>query len=137
MRFRAKFGALGWCYVGLACFFAFLWISGDRHVGFVSLVLGFSLLTLQRVLNHIFVYWDIDSIRLFERRLWNTREIPWCEITNIASWTPDQPSSDFLEVSFARPAPMSDRGSVIANPEDREAFIAALHKFAPQAEFDV
>jgi hypothetical protein len=32
---------------------------------------------------------------------------------------------------------MSDRGHVLANPEDREQFIAAMHRFAPQATFEV
>jgi hypothetical protein len=42
-----------------------------------------------------------------------------------------------LQVDYARPAPMSDRGHVLANPEDREQFIRTLRRFAPQATFDV
>jgi hypothetical protein len=29
--------------------------------------------------------------------------------------------------------PWSDRGSIIANPDDRFGFIYALHRYAPQA----
>jgi len=32
---------------------------------------------------------------------------------------------------------MSDRGQIMANPADRLEFIAALRKFAPQADFEV
>jgi len=32
---------------------------------------------------------------------------------------------------------MSDRGHILADPEDRDRFIAALRRSAPQATFDV
>lgn len=136
MRFRAKFGAIGWFWVGSACLIATLWLSGRRHSESRFLALFFLVMASLQVLNHFFIYWDIDPAGLRERRLWSTREIHWREVTHIGGW-PSQPSSDSLQIDFARPAPISERGSVIANPEDRGGFIAALHKFAPEAEFDV
>ena len=137
MRFRAKFGAIGWCWIGSTCLIAILWLTGLRHSSTGILALFFLLMSIQRVVFHIFIYWDMDSGSLRERRLWNTREIPWPEVTHIANWIPNQPSSDYLEINFDRSPPMSERGSVIANPEDRGGFIAAVRKFAPMAEFEV
>jgi hypothetical protein len=137
MRFRAKFGALGWCWAGLAGFVLVLWSSGLRTGGFGGFSVLIVLLAIQRVLLHAFVYWDVLSDGLRERRLWNTREVAWREVQHVGGWRPSQPSSDSLAIDFARPAPLSDRGSIIANPEDREEFIAALRRFAPQAAFDV
>ncbi len=137
MRFRAKFGALGWCWVGLACFVVVLLCSGLRAGGFGDFAVLIVLFAMQRVLLHAFTYWDVLSDCLRERRLWNTREVAWREVQHVGGWRPSQPSSDSLAIDFARPAPLSDRGSIIAHPEDRSAFIAALRKFAPQAAFDV
>jgi hypothetical protein len=136
MRFRAKFGALDWCWIGTACLFAALWFSGHLS-GIAGLfALYFVSMTAFRALSQVFIYWEIDSERLRERRLWHTKEIPWPEIVHVASWHPRQVSHDYLEIDYARPAPMSDRGSVFANPEDRTGFLAALHRFATEADFE-
>lgn len=90
-----------------------------------------------RTLSQAFIYWDVDPEGLRERRLLSTRSIPWQEVVHVGSWRPNQPASDYLEIDYARPAPISDRGTVIANPEDRSGFISALRRFAPQANFDV
>ena len=135
MRFRAKFGALGWCWVGLACLALVLWFSGLRSGTLGWLVICYALMALQRVLMQIFVYWDVDDDGLRERCLRNTREVAWREVQHVGGWP--KPWSDSLAIDFARPAPLSDRGSIIANPEDREEFISTLRRFAPQAAFDV
>jgi len=135
MRFRARFGALGWCQVSLATFSLFLWFSG-LHSRFVAIyAFCLALNTLQRVFNHAFIYWELDSTSLRERRFWNTKEIQWGEVTHVGGFV--RPSSDHLEVDFAHPAPMSESGRIIARPEDRQQFLAALHRFAPQAHFEV
>jgi hypothetical protein len=81
------------------------------------------------------VYWDLDSAGLHERRLWGERKIPWQEVIRVSAWNPEQTSSDFLAVHYARSAPMSDRGSVIANPDDRKQFLAGLRRYAPLTVF--
>jgi hypothetical protein len=96
--------------------------------------LFFGLNAAQQVLFHLFIYWDLDADHLHERRLWNTRDVGWQEVTHIGPWGQ---SSQYLVVDHARLAPMSDSGSLIANPEDRSGFISALHRYAPQASFDV
>jgi hypothetical protein len=137
MRFRAKFGAIGWCWVGMAGLQAVLWLSRKRSGAVDSFALGCVLIALQQALNHAFIYWEIGPDGLRERRLWNTKEVPWQEVVHVGSWHPKNTASDYLEIEYARPAPKSDRGSVIANPEDRSGFLAALHRFATQASFDV
>jgi hypothetical protein len=85
----------------------------------------------------IFIYWDVDDDGLRERRLWKTKEVAWRNVRHVGAWNPSQPASDYLAIDFARPAPTPGRSRIIAHPEDRTAFIAALRRFAPQAVFDV
>ena len=68
---------------------------------------------------------------------WTLKEVPWEEVTHVGSYFPIQPSSDLLAVEHARPAPMSDSGRILADPQDREQFLATLRRYAPQATFEV
>jgi hypothetical protein len=137
MRFRAKFGALGWCWVSIACFVLVLWFSGlhSRKIDFLAVI--FVILASLRVLNQILIYWDLNSDSLREHRLWNKKEVAWVEVTHVGSWHPKQPSSDYLAIDYFSSAPLSHQGRIVACPEDRAGFLAALRKFAPQAVFDV
>jgi hypothetical protein len=139
MRFRTKFGAQGWCLVSVAILYACFAYFGyhlQRSVwGFAAGVWVW--LALLRILSQIFCYWEADSESFREHNFWVKKEIPWEEVTRIGSFNPKQPSSSFLAVDYARGAPMSERGHIVANPADREQFIAVLHRFAPQATFEV
>jgi hypothetical protein len=138
MRFRAKFGALGWCWVLLACPSMFSLIAGVGHKSTEHpyLAVVSMLIASQTVLNHFFTYWEMDSSSLRVHYFWTTREIAWAEATHVGGAN-SRPSSGFLDVYYARSAPMSGRGHFLANPNDRRAFIEDLRKFAPQAEFEV
>jgi hypothetical protein len=138
MRFRAKFGALGWIWVFLACDYIFDLIAGVGHKSTQHpyLAVLYMLLASQVVLNHFLTYWEMDSSSLRVRYFWTTREIAWAEVTHVGGAN-GRPSSGFLDVYYARPAPMSERGHFLANPNDRRAFVEELRKFAPQAEFEV
>ena len=70
-----------------------------------------------------------------ERRLWQTREVPWIEVTQVGPAF--KRNSEFLAIDFARSAPMSDRGTITANPIDMKEFVAALRRFAPQSSFEL
>jgi hypothetical protein len=140
MRFRAKFGLHGWLSVAMLCFLIVLKISElkSRHhnAALSPLLLMWIVFGFGRVLIQIFVYWDVDSTGLRERRLWSKRAIPWQEVIRVSGWM-DRPSSYALAIDYARPAPLSDSGTVVAAPEDRQQFLSDLHRFAPQATFDV
>ncbi len=112
---------------------AVLWLSAPDRSGIAVSALPSMLLALQYVANYFFVYWDLDADRLRERRLFRTTEVPWQEVTHIGPWG----KTLYLVVEHAREAPMSDRGRVIANPEDRSGFISLVLRYAPQASFDV
>lgn len=139
MRFRAKFGLLGWVQVAFVLFVLVLMLSPGQHNGnqrfFV--VLPTLVLTVLRILSQIFIYWDINSDGLHVRRFWDEKTIPWQEVTHVGAQSPKHVSSDVLAIDYFRSAPMSDRGSVIANPEDRQQFLSTLRRYAPQAVFDV
>ncbi len=138
MRFRAKFGLLGWSCVALALLVLVLWFSSGYHnetLGILATTLP--ILAAIEILKEVFIYWELDADGLCERRFWTEKKIPWQEVIRVSAWNSEQPSSDFLAIDYARSAPMSDRGSVIANPEDRQRFLADLYRYAPQAAFEV
>jgi hypothetical protein len=139
MRFRTKFGLLEWVWVAVACMIVLILLLDSGHKSpYRGLIAAYWVLwAFVQAVSRFFVYWVLDSSGLRERRFWNTREIPWNEVTRVGSLNPKQPASGLLEVDFARPAPMSDRGHILAHPQDREHFIRALRRFAPQADFEV
>jgi hypothetical protein len=100
MRFRAKFGALGWFWVGLIC----LWIAAAvfKHYRSTSgihgsiAVLGI-LPVLFLVLNLMFTYWELDSSCLRVHRLWHKKEIAWEDVTHVGGFN-GRPSASMLEV---------------------------------------
>jgi len=139
MRFRSKFGLLGWAYLALGCSFTYLWLagrgSGAGLYGFSAacwVVAGASL-----VLNSYFVYWELDSVSIRERRFWKKKEVPWGEVTRVGCSHPKAPQSGYLEVDYVRPAPKSGRGHIRANPVNRREFLAELRRLAPNANFDL
>ena len=134
MRFRKKFGALGYAWAGSACLFAALWLSPNRKPELVPFVIYFGLMALVQIVSYFFIYWEIESDHLRERRLLTTREVSWAELKSVSPWGK---STEYLALDYSRPAPMSDRGSIIANPEDRSAFIDAIRRYAPQASVEV
>ena len=138
IRFRGKFGALGWMWVCVALAYLSEWVFRGRlessTAGLAAVV--FSLNVLLHISNHLFVWWDIDSAGLREHRFWNTRDVAWDEVRHVQGLNA-VPSSNFVEVYVYRPAPMSESFRILANPSDRQGFIAALRRLAPQAEFEV
>ena len=134
MRFRAKFGALDWCTVGLALIACVLWLRGFHSLTMKFEVLAFPLLALQRIFNHLFVYWDVDSGSLRERRFWHTKQIVWSEVARVGSWT--QPPNCVTVDYCGHGALPNHRETIVANPKDRTQFITALRRFAPHADFE-
>jgi hypothetical protein len=140
MRFRTKFGLLGWCLVSLAILYSYSAFFGphrSQHSAWRFSAAVWIWWALLRVLGQFFYYWELDAGCFRVRNFWYQKEIPWGEVTRVGSFNPKQPSSGFLEVDYFRPAPMSDRGHVLANPEDRDQFIRTLRRLAPQATFEV
>lgn len=90
-----------------------------------------------RVFQNRFVYWDVESAGLCEHRFWKTKAVPWEEITQVSGFFTGKHPSLTITVDYSRSAPMSDRGHILADPEDRDQFIAALRRYAPNASFDV
>jgi hypothetical protein len=137
MRFRAKFGLLGWIWTLMACFYAYNSLFRSRPSIVGGAVICMFLMVLLQILSRLFVYWDLDEVSLRVQSFWTKKEIAWAEVTHVGGLVPDKPSSAYLRVDYARPAPMSEQGHILANPEDRVKFIATLRRFAPQATFEV
>jgi hypothetical protein len=98
-------------------------------------VIGFPvfLLSLQHLLNHFLIYWDIEPKHLHERRLWRTTHVAWSEVTHVGYLG----KSHSLSIDYSRLPPVPDRGSIIARPEDQPQFIGAIRRFAPHVLIEV
>jgi hypothetical protein len=90
-------------------------------------------------LAHYFgTWWAIEDAGLMQHRLWETRTIPWDEITRVGPWEPNnKPLSKWLAVGYRRSAPMSDSGEMVLQPADRESLVRTLRAHAPLADFDL
>lgn len=139
MRFRSKFGLLSWTYVSLALFGIVLRFGPGHRSGhpqtFVLVV--YIMCAAIYVIPQLLVYWDLSPEFLHERRLWSERNIAWEEVTRVSAWGQDPLSSSTLAIDYYRPAPMSDRGTIVANPIDRQQFLAEIRRHAPQATIEV
>jgi hypothetical protein len=138
MRFRAKFGAIGWCSVALGSLWLF--VAFSRHSRSAHAVDWYTaavvaLPVFQQILNHLFTYWEVDSRSFRMRCLWTTKEVAWEEVKRERG-AQDWPSSNTLELDYFRSAPMSDRGLIRMNPDHRGEFLQELRRFASQAEFE-
>jgi hypothetical protein len=75
---------------------------------------------------------------LVQHRYRSNRTIAWSEITRIGPWQPGKkPQYNWLEVSYARAAPISDRGNLLIQPEDKDSLLRALRAHAPKAAFEL
>jgi hypothetical protein len=136
MRFRAKFVPETWLLLLLCGIYAALGL--DRilahrdhwHLGVINLIMA--VLAVLAVCSQRTVLWEMDTEGLRHRRLWIYTQIGWQDVTRVESlW-----SSTFdLKIEYNRHGFGPKVGRILTNPADRDAFVAALHRFAPQAEF--
>ena len=143
MKFQAKFGSADVGMLWVACIWVFVWLTAPSHLphGWNSLMASvWAVGPLWRVLRHYFVYWELEPACLREVRYWVKRDIPWQEVTHVGGFPATWASSDFLQVDFFHSpevTPYTGRDRLVFQPGDRDGFIAALRRFAPQATFDV
>ena len=95
-----------------------------------------ALVALQQLFIYLFTYWEMDSSSFRMHSFWTTKEVAWEEVKRVRGAN-DRASSSTLAIDYSRPAPMSDRGRILVNPDDRREFIQELRRFASQAEFEV
>jgi len=137
VRFQAKFGLGDLWVFSLGCLYLCVWagsrlLRSSRSWSTVDeLTCGLLILAaLQLALGRFFLYWEMDSAGLRERRYWNTTDVAWVEVKHVGSFPSNSPASDTLVVDYVR-------GRIVAKPEDRLGFISTLRRYAPQATFDV
>jgi hypothetical protein len=137
MKFRTKFGALGWFSVSLACLYGYtvLLTGKSRSTLGISAAVWIAWAAL-RIFTYVFTYWEADITGLCRHGFFATRHIAWDDIEHVGGFN-GRASAAMWTVDDSREAPVSDRGQIMANPADRLEFIAALRKFAPQADFEV
>jgi hypothetical protein len=98
-------------------------------VSFASVLI---LSILLDILNTIFSYWELDTDCLRQRKLWKVKEIARQDVTRIRRFGF---SSRSVMICYGHVP--EDYGFILADPINRNGFIAALRRFVPQAEFDV
>ena len=118
--------------MGLLCLLLMAFTPHFNPVSQQWWMIGWPLLALLRILNSIIVYWECAPSGLRERRIWRIKDVQWDQVRQIGRW---KPKDDTVAVIFARPAPLSTSGCIVADPTDRAGFLAALRQYAPLANF--
>jgi hypothetical protein len=146
MRFREKFGPLGWFVVSLACFYACDWffLRGPSTSTATSALRGFdaavwTCLALLIFLKRRSAYWDLDSDGLHQRRFGSKKEltVAWEKVTVVRNVIPGISWDGTVAVYYELPGSKLGFGRIVAVPERRKVFIESLQRFAPQAKFNV
>lgn len=140
MRFYSKVSAALWINVFTACVWVYIAFAHHTHTSIASAykltAAVWIFLGLVTVLMQLFCFWELRPEGLFERRLWNTRIIPFDQITRIApALLGNKPRPGWLGIDFHRPAPMSESGTLLLAPSHPEQLLQALRQVAPRAAF--
>lgn len=132
MKFRAKFGVhnLLWAAMGV---FSLSHTLLRGHTDFFHEY--FLILALVWALPPLTHWWKITEEGLLQKSSWGSRSVPWSEITRVSNWP--GPEGKGVQIDHARPAPLSDRGTIYASPANRDGFLAELKRHAPHAQFEV
>lgn len=133
MKFRTKYAPLTWEWFAIVLALVAGTFFGANRDHLKDILPAFALIVGSlSLLEFQFTYLELTSDCLRKRRLWKKIEIPWNEVTRV-SW-----------LGFAQHAVMisyghqpEDYGWLAASPGNRKDFIAALHKYAPHATFEL
>jgi hypothetical protein len=146
MRFRKRFGLLGWVNVFGACFYAFDWFVG-RSSSTSAIILAlrgfaiaaFSCAALLMILDSRSVYWELDSNGLHQCRFGSAKEltVAWDEVIVVRDVIPGLRLDGTVAVYYKFPGSKLGFKRIVVLPERRNELIAALRRFAPQATFTV
>ena len=143
MRFRQRFptfqiiGALAWITLSELTAHKAHAILGIRSA-YAYLGAAWSFVLLLALAGYFFMWWDVTSDSLIERRLWSTKSVPWNEIYRVGLYRPLKKAlGQTLEIEYARTGPFSDRGHLVLLPLERQSFLLALRSHAPEAVFDL
>jgi hypothetical protein len=138
MRFRAKPASASWLLLVIAAIQFALALgrilpphhSQSVFEGFIDLFTG--LLWVLIFYIPYTTFWEFDADGLKQRRLWIDTRIGWREMTRVVnSWSPTYD----LKIEYQRHGFGSKIGRILASPRDRDQFLDALHRFAPQAQY--
>ncbi len=128
---------------------AVIWIvlgcSGMFHGSIAKLLaLIYSSFLFAAAAGQFLTYWELHPDALYERRLWQTRTIPFDQIAAIKAESPaGKPAPGWLKVLYKSPFPFFetgqnalDRGTLLLAPAHRSELLSALRHAAPQATFE-
>jgi hypothetical protein len=138
MRFRAKFVPESWiwfaiCGINLAIALGRILSPRHHDLGLFSLNLLTAALALLTFYGYKAASWELDADGLRQRKLWMNTKVRWQDVTRVESvWS--APFYD-LKIEYRRHGLGPKIGHILANPTDRDQFLDALRRFAPQAEY--
>jgi len=133
MRFRTKTGLPTWLICVYVCVGLCVLILGIRSSSFLNASLGsfLILVALLHVLIQLFIYWQLNTVSLRQRKFWKKKEISWPDVNSISRFG----TTDSVQIMYRHQA--EDYSFIVASPKENSKFIAALRLFAPQAHFDL
>ena len=134
MRFRPYFGWRDWT-VCAACFLLstgqiLRYLFAEPRISHLVFAVGWMTVPILGIAYHVFLYWDVNPDGLTARSLWKVKRIPWQSVRSVGKlwFFPDR-------VMIRYGHSIDDHGWFLAVPANRSRFVAALRKYAPQAEF--
>jgi hypothetical protein len=141
MRFRTKFQ---WGQIALAAIWiplSYSWFhkpTAALGIRYAYLIGGitWALVAIAYLASYFFTWWDVTDLGLMQRKLWRAQTIPWSEIVRVGPWKPNSKLMyDWLAVDYARNGPMSDRGTLLFQPTQRDSLVRTIQAHAPQADY--
>jgi hypothetical protein len=138
MRFRANIGKASWFLLlplglNLAIYLLLDLVHPTREHELLLIAWGIGyLFALTGLVSLRSICWELTPSCLIVRRLWTKREIPWAEVREVG-WL--GPMSGTFRVNVGHRIEDYDR--LYFEPSDRAGLAAALHKFAPHANFEI
>jgi len=140
MKFRQKFGWLGWISLGMICLTTEEIIrSRDfdlRALSVVSLLSWMFVLSTQ-VTAIAFIYFRVENEGLFYRRFRKTRFLRWDELTRVWSSGNYMPWMKSIQIEYLERTPEIHIGNLAIQPKNYDGLVRALRDHALQAKVDL
>lgn len=140
MRFRKRFGFLGWFFMIYLFIQAFSWLD-VRHLSHLDvmycIILAF--IIVFQAFSRYLVWWEIDSNGLHQRQ-WRSKKdftIAWDKILVVRNAIPGVNWDGSVAVYYDCPESKLGFKYLVTTPEKRKKFIAALRIYAPNATFKI
>lgn len=138
MKFRPKFGLIGWIFAFNALLFDLSWfITGHETIFGKIDAVTMTALTIFQAQRTRLTYWRVDNGFLYEQRFWKSRIVPCGQIQRVSAQTWKRSKPRFIAIDWFQGGTIEKAGRLYADPANPPQFIRALQQFVPENAFDI